>query len=636
MAKLDTQVDTGWWLASFGGERHPEPAEPGAAQSFLSASTGLGDAPPRTLRLFGEAGQPLPGTAERESCGLVFDGVLYNRAELWGRLADASPPAADDAALVLEAYLRWGDPALCALKGIFALCIWDARRDRLLCARDPVGIYPLFYADAGRELLLSTSVEALIRHPRVSSEVNRAALADHLCLRWPKLEETFFSAVSRVPPGHAMRLERAGRQVYRYWTPVPADRPIDWVTDDQLEQFDSLLEQAVHRCMELGPAAIYQSGGIDSVSVASAAVNVARREGLSMPWALSLVFPDPEESEEAVQRAVATELGLPQVLATMAEAVGPQGLIGSGLEITAQRPAPLLNAWHPAYRHLALEGKRRGCHLILTGHGGDEWLDISPYLAADLLRALDVGGLYRLWDSWRHSYSLGAARVARNVLWRFGARPLLGGAARRVLRSVGPGLLTGRRRGRFMQQLPHWLAPDPALREELYQRYEQSMSIPGAEGYYLHDLRRYLDNARGPLEFEEYFENGRRLGMRLLHPFWDVDLIEFLYRIPPHLLYRGGHTKGFVREGLARKFPGLGFERQKKVISLGYFTSINLEEGWLAWQKLGGAPALAKLGIVDHPALEAAMPGLYHAGGMADAYRIRGVLFGEAWLRPRL
>ena len=242
MVTLDTQVDTGWWLASFGGERHPEPAEPGAARPFLSALTGLSAAPPRTLKLFGEAGQPLPATAERESCGLVFDGVLYNRAELRERLAASSPPAADDAALVLQAYLRWGDAVLSALRGIFALCIWDARQDRLLCARDAVGIYPLFYAEAGRALLLSTSVEALIRHPRVSSEVNRAALADHLCLRWPKLEETFFSAVSRVPPGHAMRLERTGRQVYRYWDPAPADGPIDWVTDEQLEQFDGLLE----------------------------------------------------------------------------------------------------------------------------------------------------------------------------------------------------------------------------------------------------------------------------------------------------------------------------------------------------------------------------------------------------------
>ena len=86
-----------------------------------------------------------------------------------------------------------------------------------------------------------------------------------------------------------------------------------------------------------------------------------------------------------------------------------RGRSGPVSELTADRPAPLLNVWHPAYRHLALEGKRRGCQLILTGHGGDEWLDISPYFAADLLRAGDAGGLYRLWDSWRHSYPLGPA-----------------------------------------------------------------------------------------------------------------------------------------------------------------------------------------------------------------------------------
>ncbi|MBA3474631.1 MAG: hypothetical protein H0T57_15660 [Rubrobacter sp.] len=612
----------------------------GASGAGSSRSIGAGgELRRRTLGIEEEPAHPSsPAIAELASCRVIFDGVLYNRAELSDRFAASLTPTANNADLVLQAYLHWGEDVMHHIKGIFALLIWDERRNVLLCVRDPLGVYPMFYADTGRELLFSTSIEALTRHPRVSDTLNRAALADHLCGRFPKLEETYFEAVNRVPPGHAMKVNgTGGRQEYRYWDPVPDPTEVNWVDEQEIERFDELLDQAVDRCLQQGQAGIFLSGGLDSVSVAAVATEISRCNGLPDPLALSLVFPGPEASEEDVQRGVASSLGLPHELVPLGEAVGPRGVLGAAMEMSSGWPVPLLGPWGAGYLHLLSEGKRRGCRVIITGGGGDEWLGVTPLYAADLLRALDVKGLYQLWNSSRSSYVLSQRRVLSNILWRFGARPWLSSTARRILRRTAPETLRRLRRYIISRSTPDWVAPDPALRQEIYQRYEQSWSSESEPwSFYFEELRISLDHPLVSMEMEDHFEEGRRTGARVLMPYFDVDLVDFLYRTPPELLDQGGRSKGLVRQTVARRFPQLGFERQKKNTVPNFFRDMLREEGAPLWQTMGGASALAELDIVDAPALDSAMSELFSGAQPRRAYHIRDVLLTEAWLRPRL
>src|SRR5262249_37190462 len=155
-----------------------------------------------------------------------------------------------DAELVAEAFECWGEDAVRRLRGVFALVIADHARYRLLCARDPIGMHPLFYADVGRTLLLSPSIETLLGHPDVSTELNRPRLVDHLLKRWLAPEETYFTHIRRVPPGHVMQIRRQARHVYRYWDPVPSNGGVEWVPDDEAQdRFESLLAQAIARCL---------------------------------------------------------------------------------------------------------------------------------------------------------------------------------------------------------------------------------------------------------------------------------------------------------------------------------------------------------------------------------------------------
>ena len=146
--------------------------------------------------------------AETGSGRVIFDGVLHNRGELRarfaGRLPDDEPSDAD---LVGQAYRCWGEDAIPRLKGIFALLISDRVRELLLCARDPVGMHPLFYAEAPRALLLSPSIETLLAWPGVSAEIDRTYLVERLTRRWLEREGTSFASVRRLPPGHIMLVE---------------------------------------------------------------------------------------------------------------------------------------------------------------------------------------------------------------------------------------------------------------------------------------------------------------------------------------------------------------------------------------------------------------------------------------------
>jgi asparagine synthase (glutamine-hydrolysing) len=576
------------------------------------------------------AGPPAatPEVAGDDTVHVVLDGTLH------GDL--------DGAGSVLRAYRERGEAVLPRLRGAFALVIWDADRQRLLCVRDPLGIYPLFYADAGPELLISTSLEALTRHPGVSRDLNRVLLAEHLLSWFPAPEQTCFTAVARVLPGSVTVVEASGRRSsYRSWNPALQGDTDNGIGAGDRARFGELLDRAVDRCLELGPAGIYLSGGIDSVSIAAVAARRSRQAGRPRPLALSLVFPDPECNEEETQRRVAADLGLPSLVLPLQEATGPSGIVAAGVHRSSGLAAPLLNCWLPAYERLAAEAGQRGCRVILSGGGGDEWLGVSPYLAADLLSGLDLPEFWRFILSWRRSYALSAPQLARSA-WEFGVRPVVASPVRTRLARTAPGVLARRRLRRNTRALPDWLAPDPALRRAMLER--SSAPAAAAEpapdesslGHYRADGSAALAHPFVAMEKEENFDYSRRLGIVLRAPYWDAELVEFLYRTPPAVLASGGRNKGLARSLLAERFPELGFERQKKIVSINYFASLVGEEGPRAWRDLGGMEALGSLGVVDGPRAAETMEPALRLRDARTAGTYWNLLVLESWVRQRM
>jgi len=609
---------------------------PPPALSSFDCRLVIGEERSRKLYLSTEVGFTAPACAERNGCVVIFSGILYNAEDFQRDLShDPIGATLSDAEIILAAYERGGEEIFNFLRGTFALVMWDAKREVFACLRDPLGNHPLFYAEAQGELLVSPAISVLTRRPNISATLNRAALADYILDRHV-LDETFFEAVRRVPPGHVLRIAAEGRRLFRYWDPAP-DGVVKWLTDDEVERFDELLDRAVRRCLKLGPAGIFLSGGLDSVSVAAVALDQTRANGLPKPLALSLIFPEPDVSEEVLQRGVGEQLGLAHILKPLFEATaqnGTRGLLAPGLVMSATLSAPLLNPWLPAYAQLAREGKQRGCDVILTGGGGDEWLSVGPFLAADLLRDFDVIGLYRFWKAMERSYDRPKLALLTSLFWRCAAQPLLHERTHRLVKRVAPGALRFRRR--VFLAPPKWMAPDQDLRQELQRRRENSSGpkMKSSGSFYLDDGRKALDHPLVSWESEELFEVYERAGVRVLHPFWDPDLLDLLYRTPPFALMRDGRNKSLVRRSLARRFPELGFEQQRKINSLNFYASVLHREGPEVFKKLGRIQALADLGIVDdrklYPQFDRVMT---RRETGTSLYRFWNIMNLEAWVR---
>jgi asparagine synthetase B (glutamine-hydrolysing) len=610
----------------------PEPGPAWIVELPLRAAQEGGSA---SLRLLCDPGVPPPAHLVRAGCEIVFDGVLYEdgEADVFGGIV----AAADSAELVLAGYLELGPDVLATVKGTFALILRDGRDGTVLCSRDRLGQYPLFYARAGSDLALSTSVDALVRHPRISREVNCAMLAERLCNRWPfPGDETYFTAIKRLPPGHSLRVSAGATAVDRYWDPFPEGRDIDWIGEDDFERLDELLAQAVVRCLRLGQAGILLSGGVDSCTVAVTSADESRARGLPLPLALSLLFPIGDQ-DERIQRGVAAGLGLRHVAVPVEELFPAGGLIATSLTTSRRWPNPLFSPWHSTYQHLGQEAKRRGCSTVLSGDGGDELLTSHDSYAAELLRDLELGRLYRFWKG------AGGAATTRDLvgiaalrrLWRAAPRPLVRHAAQETLRRRAPRFLRALRDRRIDRLTPDWLGPDRLLREEIDARARGRAAAWDGFSPYLTAHRQPFDHPEGWMGREELFEVGRRFGMRFATPFWDADLVDLLVRTSPDLLVRGG-PKGPARQRLATRFPGLGFERPLSSYSDDFLQRLIRQEGPSAWRALGGLPALTELGIVDPRRLGAIVE-----EGFADRWRLPAlgvwtVLSVESWLQAQL
>ena len=576
-----------------------------------------------------EPGRVLPdstGWVEHGPFSAFFHGLLYDR-EVFPSPIDK--PESSDTQLLLRAYEREGEAFLSRLRGSFVFAILDRARNVAIITRDPLGSHPLFYVENGSHVLFSGSALSLVKQPGVSREFNRAALADHLCYRWPDTQETFFASVRRVPPTWRAIIRNRRIHLDRYWDPMPLGPAPGWLMTKETVRFDEVLHRAIDRCLKNGPTGVYLSGGLDSISVAGVAADLARQNGQNSPLALSLGFPDPECDERDRQVDVARGLGLRQHFMDFDEAIGSRPLGEQWAELNQYLSAPISNVWQPAYLALAARAKLDGVRTILSGHGGDEWLTVSPYLSADLIRCAAFIQLAELFGTFWRSYKSSALTLTRNVAWKFGLRPVIGAMLNRAMPRVNKAM----RLKRMFDGDPVWVAPDKNLRSQQRRRAECTLApSEPPEGFYLREVRRGIDHPLTSWELEEHHALGKRIGISFQHPFWDPDVVELLFRTPPLSLCEGGRSKGLVRGTLARRFPNLELERQRKIAATSFFRSLLARELPALAGAAGKFPVLSGLGIVDGQA----MRGVVRDGLAQGGKKLQGVwtvINLELWTR---
>jgi asparagine synthetase B (glutamine-hydrolysing) len=567
------------------------------------------------------------------SCSIVVSGHVSNRREL--DLISTPQGHANDAARILRAYLREGDRCFSKIRGIYALALWDPRSDTFLAARDPLGILPLFYAQAAADRwLFSPTLEALLAQASVSKRLDSTVLAEHLFDQWVNGEETEYEAIRRVLPGHVLTIRRHAVSASRYWNPPAADLRVRH-TADIVDRFEHVFARAVARALEQGKAGIFLSGGVDSISVASMAKQLAASApGRELPIALSLLYADPDFHEAQIQRTVATSLGLPARQIALQDAIGQRTATESLLEANAKWPVPMLNLWLPAFLNLAREGEALGCEVILTGGGGDEWLGVSPYLAADLIRSLRFVDLCRFCHKTLRSYDIGYRGLLRTLGWNFGIRPHV--ARVRDLAAALVNCDVDRRHSE--RRIPEWIGPGSTLRGAMRDRYVIAARTDrarraAAPSLYDYEARRTLDHPIVVGEIENKFHFGQRVGVRMLEPYWDAELVELLFTTSPDDLSLGGFAKGLVHRLVRRALPELPVGRQRKIALSTAYTARVRREAQEGWTKMNGVPALAQMGIVNADEADKKVQRLLADASSAQVWLIPHILSVEAWVR---
>lgn len=548
---------------------------------------------------------------------VFFSGTLADAARL---CADLGLPSGASAVNIIEVlYARQGPAGFARLRGSFALAVMDHDRGECIVGRDHVGLHPVFYAQHGQWVSVGASAQALAQLPGVSPKLNRAALADALCSRYPDHEETFFASVRRLPGGCVLRIARGRLLVERYWDPVGTREE----TDDRayLDRFAAVQEQAVRRTMTDQNVGIFLSGGLDSVSIAAIAVDLAGTRETARPVALSLGLPHDTCDERPVQIAAASALGMRQHMLDFDDAVGVTPLLEQAIAMSSRLSSPLFNLWTTPYLALARVGARDGVTTVITGVGGDEWLSTSGYATADYLwrgRFDKAATFVREWNR---------SEDGAGLLWNYGLRPVMG----RAIAKIAPLAWHRRRSLRMSDGDPDWIAPDRALRATQRARAEGALGVADpAEGFAGADANLILRHVGTSHMFEEYFETGPLAGVRFVHPYYDPDLVQFACDASPAELNHGGWLRGLLRTQLADRLPALGFDRQRKVLATDFHRrSLSASPTASAFIK-DGFSALSDLGVVDSAKVRAALDADLSA--RANSARLDLVNL-EAWVR---
>jgi asparagine synthase (glutamine-hydrolysing) len=231
---------------------------------FTEGPVALGHA---RLSIIDPAGGHQPLFSPDGNLVVVANGEIYNFVELRETLTARGHRFAtgSDSEVILHAYAAYGDAFLEHLEGMFAFALFDRDRDRLILARDRLGMKPLFLAPWAGGLAFASEIKGLLPAWPHTPEVEPDGLARYLQHQFSAGRRTPVAGIERVLPGEAVVVEAgAVRERFRYWTPwTVATRPESY--EEAAERFDGLMDTVLRQHMRTDvPFGLFLSGGVDS------------------------------------------------------------------------------------------------------------------------------------------------------------------------------------------------------------------------------------------------------------------------------------------------------------------------------------------------------------------------------------
>jgi len=351
-------------------QAHRGPDDQGAVVLQVGEGiVGLGNRRLAILDLSPHGHQPMhnPDTGDV----LVYNGETYNSPELRRELQQAGYAfrGHSDTEVLLRAYQHWGVNCLRRLRGMFAFALWDARRSRLLIARDHLGIKPLYYAVRdGEWFVCASEVRALMSSGLVPPMVSQRALAGYLAYGAVQEPLTSFEGVFTLPRGSWKEFDSLGRATAQgtYWQIPRPEGEHKRGPEEVAEEGRALLEQSVRRhLLSDVRVGIFLSSGLDSTAI----LGIARQFQSTTEHlhAFTVSFSDdPVYDEAAIARATAARFGV-QYHEYPVEESTALAWMRDGLAAMDQPSMDGFNTYM-----VARAVHEQGISVALSGMGGDE------------------------------------------------------------------------------------------------------------------------------------------------------------------------------------------------------------------------------------------------------------------------
>ena len=529
---------------------------PDGAGTFVEPGVGLGH---RRLSIIDLAGGRQPLTNEDGSVVVVYNGEIYNFADLFRELADRGHVFRTrcDTEVIVHAWEEWGAACVERFRGMFAFAIFDRGKDALFLARDRLGIKPLYYAQLpdGR-LLFASELKALLEEPGLPRELDPQAIEEYLALGYVPDPRCVLRHAAKLPPGHTLLVRRGAPlpRPERYWR-LQFDETEARREDVERELVERLDEAVAIRLIAEVPLGAFLSGGVDS----SAVVALMSRHSTTPVQTCCIAFDDRDFDESSFAELIVQRYGTDHEVAR----VDPNdfSLIDRLVEIYDEPFAD--SSAMPTYR--VCELARRRVTVALSGDGGDEnfagyrrhRLHIAEQRVRDLLPAAlreplfgSLGAIYPKAD-W--APRLVRAKSTLQSLARdpvaayFHSVSVIDDDTRDRLR--GARLNTELQGYRAVELFRRHAAEGPEQRLSQVQYLDFMTYLPG-------DILTKVDRA----------SMAHSLEVRV--PVLDHRFVEWVARVPPALKLSGGEGKAVFKSALRSMLPAEVLYRKKMGFSI--------------------------------------------------------------------
>jgi asparagine synthase (glutamine-hydrolysing) len=534
---------------------------------LIAGPLGLGF---RRLSIIDLAGGHQPMSDAEKSVWIVFNGEIYNFKELRAELEQRGHrfQTRSDTEVIVHGYKEWGTGVFGRLNGMFGLAIWDVRRERLVVARDAMGIKLVYFRDLDGRLTFGSEIRAVLASDESTPEVDPSALNLFLTYRYTPSPMTILRGIRKLAPGTMLIAEKGVCREERWYdyTPVPFENAKDDL--DATQELLGLYKGAVERhLLSDVPVGILLSGGLDS-GLLLALMNQYGREWPTYTVGYGEAFEDDELTDAAETAALLGARHTPVHLDRQEFERALPRIVGYLEEpITSSSIVPMYFVCQRARADVKVALIGQGPDELFCGYKrhvgvryGESWRGLPPAIRR-LIRGT-VNRLPRNETLKRGVYSLGIDDRLKRYQHVFSLAPaeIISGLFRDGALPTGTD-----------DSVDDWTALLPQMEH-----------LDDLSGFQLLEIRSSLPDEL--LMFGDKLSMAHGLEARV--PYLDRTVVEFAQRLDASLKIRKGKGKWLHREVCRQYLPAAILNRKKRGFA------VNVVDEWFHSSLRGALPEM--------------------------------------------